>query len=414
MIRRVLKIVLPVAILVVAGLAAAKLASTPPRVTALAPEERVWVVNVAEARVADVRPDLALFGEVVAGREVEMGALVAGQVIEAGPNFIDGGFVKKGELLVAIDPFDSRAALDESQAQLAEARARLKELEARLRAETDGLSRDREQLEITARDLERIATLRERGTVSQKALDDARLAQSRQAQLVDGGQHAVDAEGARVEQQQAVIARLEVAVRRARRDLEQTRVVAPFDGLVLVTQAELGKRLAVNAPIARVVDLDRMEVKFHLSDAQYGRILAAEGEVTGRPARASWRAGNERLEYDARVDRVAPSIDPASGGVDFYARLTGRDIEKSLRPGAFVEVRMPDRAYRQVVPLPDSALHGEDLVYVVEDGRLAPRQVRVAARVGDQVLIAEGVAPGAQVVTTRFAEIGPGLRVEVR
>ncbi len=106
-------------------------------------------------------------------------------------------------------------------------------------------------------------------------------------------------------------------------------------------------------------------------------------------------------------------IDPTTGGVDLYARILDAGLDQPLRPGAFVEVEIADRAYPGVARLPESALHGEGTVYAVVENRLEARRVSVAAYDGDDVLLRGELAEGERVVTTRFAEIGPGVRVEV-
>ena len=66
------------------------------------------------------------------------------------------------------------------------------------------------------------------------------------------------------------------------------------------------------------------------------------------------------------------------------------------------------------VRLPESALHGGDTVYAVVGEHLAAREVEVVVRTGREVLVRGDFAPGDRIVTTRFPEIGPGVRVAVR
>ncbi len=127
-----------------------------------------------------------------------------------------------------------------------------------------------------------------------------------------------------------------------------------------------------------------------------------------------WRVGAATLEFTATLDRAAARIDAASGGVDLYARLVDGGPAQPLRPGAFVEVRLKDRPYVGVVQLPESALYGPGLVYVVVDGRLQARRVEQVGRVGDDVLLRGELADGDVVVITQYAEIGPGQRVSAR
>ncbi len=118
------KILLPVAIIAGAALYAVR-ADRPPVERNLV-KERVWPVAVVPVVISDQQPELRLFGEVTAGREVELRPLVAGRVVEVGPNFVDGGVVREGELLIVVDPFDYRANVDESEARRAETSAKIR------------------------------------------------------------------------------------------------------------------------------------------------------------------------------------------------------------------------------------------------------------------------------------------------
>ena len=246
-----MRILLPIIVLGASIAIAAFLMSNRPDLARAPPEERLWVIEAVEVSYGDLQPDLTVFGEVIAGREVEMRSLVAGPVVALGENFVEGGSVRKGELLVAIDPFDSEALLDERMAQLAEARARADEIVASGQAESEALDREIEQAGMIADDAARFEVLRERGTVSQKALDDVRLALSRQREAVVVRRNAFDTWATKLAQQNAIIDRLAVGVRRAQRDLDRSRLLAPVDGFLFEISAAVGKRLSVNDRVAR-------------------------------------------------------------------------------------------------------------------------------------------------------------------
>jgi len=410
--RPLFKTILPFGVLIFAAGVVAYLVKTKPVIAPKPVAEQVWTVAATTVAVGDIAPQLALFGQVVAGRESDLRALVAGPIIRTGANFEEGGTVSKGELLVAIDPFDYQATLDERRAQLAEARAREVEVRIRLKSEQDALAQDEAQLELTMRDLKRSLELRKKGTVSEKRLDDSRVAESRQMQVVSTRKNSLAAMNAQLSQQASIIKRLAVGVRRAQKDLKRTKLNAPFDGYLLDKVAEIGKRLSPNERIVRLIDAGRLEARVAVSDNQYGRLVAGGG-VAGRKARVIWRAGQRVFEYAAVVERAGAKINAASGGVDLYARIVSAGVDQPLRPGAFVEVMLSDLTYPGVVRLSENALYS-DTVYVVKDGRLMARKVEVVGRVGNDVLLRGQLVDGDQAVTTRFAEIGPGLLVEVR
>ncbi|MFN3233485.1 MAG: efflux RND transporter periplasmic adaptor subunit [Alphaproteobacteria bacterium] len=394
------RVLIPVVIIAAAVFVFIVLNVLSPTVEPTEPRERSWAVSVADVAFEDTRPTQILFGEIAAGRETELRSLVAGRVIETGENFHDGGVVKAGELLIQIDPFDYQAAVDD-------AKARMMEAQARLRSEREGLKIDQQQLDIAERDLERARQLQGKGTVSKAFLDNAERS-------FNAAQWAVTSRAARVEIEAAQVQQRQVALRRSERDLSDTQLVAPFDGYVSSVGAELGKRVGVNDRIAMMASSDRLEVKFNITDAQYGRILDVGEEVIGRQITVTWRVGGRPLAYQGTVTRVGAEIEAQTGGVDVFAVLDAAPEDIRLRPGAFVEVQFPDRAYEQVARLPEGAVYDGDHVYVVTENRLERRPVSVAGFSGDDVFLTGALENGETVVTSRFAEIGEGVLVQVR
>ena len=411
---RFLKIALPLLTLVCAVLAVGYLRATKPEIERTGFEERARAVAAATVRIADVQPSISAYGEVVAERDVELRALVAGPVVAVGTNFVNGGTVRAGDLLVEIDPFEYRAAVTEAEASLAEARAQRAETEAELGAEKAGLVEERTQLELAERELERRQDLLAKGTAAQKSVDDALVRRSERARAAAGTERRAAGLRARLARQDAVIARSRVALERAERDLANTRLIAPFDGYLTGVTAALGKRLGVNDRVVRLLDQARLDIRIHLSDGDYGRLVSSAAGLRGRPVEVTWRAGSRNFPFRAVIQRADGEVDAASGGVRVYARIEDAGARVPLRPGAFVEVRIPDRVYRGAARLPETALVGGDTVYAVVEDRLEPRPVALLARVGNDVVVSGGIADGERVATTRFPEIGPGVKVQVR
>jgi RND family efflux transporter MFP subunit len=211
-------------------------------------------------------------------------------------------------------------------------------------------------------------------------------------------------------QQEATIARLEVAVRRAQRDLEETRLVAPFDGFVLNVEAEVGKRIGTGDRVANLIDAGRLEVRFHVSNATFARLRANEGYV-GRVARVHWQGDETGPPFEAVLEREGSEIETASGGVNLFARLRNLGPETAIRPGAFVRIEVPGQTYRGVVRLPETSIYEGSTVYVVEEGRLSARKTEVLARYGTDILVRGGIKNGESLLVTRLSEVGTGVRV---
>lgn len=375
---RLRSIGLPLLILVAAMVLISVLMATRPRLEVTPAPERVWYVEVAPAEHRTRQPQLNLFGEVVAGRRSELRPAVAGDMVVIGENFREGALVRKGELLVQIDPFDYETGL-------AEQRSMLKESEVKL--------------EMLRRELKRANELYAANNVSEQFLDGAELD---------------------VAQQEAIVEQREIGVRRAARDLQDTRLVAPFDGVVHNVNAAIGKNFSGFGAdiVGELIDTSQIEVRFTLSNAQYGRLLESDESIVGRPARIRWEVGDSSFEYDAEIRRVGGEITSTTGGVEAYAVIDAGDDPILLRPGAFVRVSLSDRAFSDALQAPDTTLYGDDMVYIVEDDRLAARTIEVLGYAGSDVLFRSAgdtpIRDGDRIVTTQLREAGPGSRVSIR
>jgi len=363
------------------------LVATKPDVVREAKPERMWSVDTVSTTRADHRPEIQLLGTVVAGRSADLRALVGGTVAEVSPALRDGGRVRAGEPLLRIESLDYELVVAELRAALDEARAA-----------QDAAVAERGTV---AQELERASALAGRQALAQARVDDLRLS--------------LQAADARVRQREAGVERLQAQLRKAETDLARTVLTAPFDAFVGQTNAEVGMRLSSADRVAQLSGAEGLEARVNLPTDAYGRLIADGQGVVGRQAMVHWTLGETRLQFPARITRVTDRIDTATGGVTVFVELEGNFLDQPLRPGAFVEVVVPDQLYAGVVKLPVTALHGDDRVYVVDgESRLKPVTVDVAARTSDQVFIASGLEPGSAVVTTRFQEIGPGLKVTVR
>jgi len=370
---------LPMIISVTSAVVMYLLMATRPSLAPAPQTERIWPVNAVTANYTTIQPNVTVFGEVVTGRKSEMRTLVPGPIIEIGPMLRDGGEVQKGDLLVRIDPFDYETTLAEQKALLAETKT---------------------QLEILRRKYQRTKELRKGGNVSQQEVDNAFLNMKRQRSIVD---------------------QRDVGVQRARRNLLETELRAPFSGVVNHVNANLGKQLGINDKVVDLIDTDSLEVKFSLSNSRFGRLLDSNQPIIGRPLKVLWRVGDTVLTYNAKIKRSDAQISSSSGGVSVYAAIESSSSKTFLRPGAFVWVKFAGKAYHKVLRVPDSAVYNNNTIYVVnESSRLEARQIAIQGYDGNHILFqstdgdGEPIENGDLIVTTQLREVGTGVQVAVR
>ena len=325
--------------------------------------EKSWPVSVIEAQYSDVQPTLSLFGEVITSRRSELRSLVGGQVVQVGENFKEGAVVEKGELLLRIDDFEYKNAVIEESAKL----------------------------QVMNRDFDRADELFKQGNISEQFRDNALLEKTKQ----------------------------ELVLSEVEKDLRDTELFAPFDGVINDVQATLGKQVSTfNDKIGEIIDIKNMEVRFSLSKAQYGRLLEDTDKILGRKIEMSWTVGKRDLVFNASVSRVGAEITSNTGGVNIFANIVINSGEESpLRPGAFVRLKMPDKTYESVVSIPETAVYEDKYIFIVNDQRLKKIMIEILGYDQSKVLVKplvdSKIKNGDYVVVNQLREAGENVKVDI-
>ena len=176
-----------------------------------------------------------------------------------------------------------------------------------------------------------------------------------------------------------------LALQKAQRDYDLTRIVAPFGGVVTGRTARLGRLVSDGDSLFHLTALAPVLAAIRLPEGSaFGVKLGTEAEVSGP------RGEKAR----ARVVRASPVIDPASGTREVVLQLTSGD---RLPPGSSVTLKIGSEA-RRVVAVPREAV-GEGYALVWDSERTSLRQVTIGGELpGERVEVVSGLAPGEKVV----------------
>ena len=201
-----------------------------------------------------------------------------------------------------------------------------------------------------------------------------------------GGVTVADSEQTEFQYRQADIAR-----RKARRDLELTRIVAPFPGVVTARYARPGRFVAVGDTLFRVTESGPLLARVRVPEGSAGAVRVGDAATV---------AGISGTTSRATVVHAAPAFDAASGTREVVLQLAGAG---GLLPGANVVVRLGDEQ-RQALTVPREAVSPDGYVLVMQNGRTALRSVTVGADVGGgRVEVVSGLSPGERVMRTAVA-----------
>jgi multidrug efflux system membrane fusion protein len=360
-------------LLVAGGLAACTSTAAQP---ADPPAPRVTVAEVADRDIAEWDE---FTGRLEAIDTVAVRARVSGYVSRVA--FEEGAVVRRGDLLVEIDPRPFQAEVDRLRAEIVRARATMQRATA---------------------ELERAKRLAAENAMSREEHD-------RRASFAD--------------ESAAQLAASEAALRAAELSLEFTRVVSPIDGRVgraIVTRGNLVSGGTGEATLlTTVVSLDPIYAAFDTDEQTFLRYadLARDGKRAGAREKGTpvklLVAGNDR-PYDGQLNFLDNQVDPATGTIRGRAILRNRD--RALTPGLFVRVLLPGRgAYRGV--LIDDRAVGTDLdkrfVYVVKpDSTIEYRSVTLGPIVEGLRVVRDGLSNGERVVVNGLQRVRPGVKVD--
>jgi RND family efflux transporter MFP subunit len=371
--------------------------------------ERVFAVDVVRAEAGTATPVLTAFGEVQSRRTLELRAAAAGRVVMLSDDFVEGGHVEAGEVLLRIDPAEAQAALDRARADLMDAEAEAREAERALGLARDELAAARDQAELRERALDRQRDLADRGVGTAAAVETAELAASSARQAVVARRQAEAQAEARVDQAATRITRSRIALEDAERRLDDTVLRAGFDGTLADVAAIEGGLVSLNERLARLIDADALEVAFRVSTPQYARLLDEDGTLRPAPVEVRLDVFGTDLVARGRLTRDSAAVGEGQTGRLIFARL---EEARGFKPGDFVTVRVEEPPLDRVVRLPAAALDaGGEVLVVGPEERLEAMPVTLLRRQGDEVLVRAPGLDGQRVVAARTPLLGPGVKV---
>ena len=356
-----------------------------------------------------IEQHLVASGRVWVPTRVQVAAQIPGRVVAVVVK--EGQRVKRGDLLIQLDDAEAQATVVESNVAVDQAGARVDQLR-RVGAvvANEDLRQAVTNLDHARTDLDRTAHLAASGVVPPVDLENARLpvalARAQQnaaeAKQLSAAPMGADSRILRTSLLQAQAQRAASKVR-----LAQTKILAPQDGLVLERNVEPGDVVQPSRILlVLAAGQESMQLTFEADERNIGMIHL------GQKARVSADAYPQQV-FDANVNYVAPSIDPARGSVEI--RLALAVAPTFLKPDMTVSVDLMVAAKAGVLTLPSDAVHGaastKPWLFAVENDRIVHKDVELGIRGEGSVEIVSGLREGLEVALPDSRVLRVGQRV---
>ncbi len=350
-----------------------------------ATKESAMLVSTVPAEKGNFTPTIVANGTVRPLNDVILSPLVNGQITKRSDKFVPGGFVKKGEVLLQIDPTDYQNNLELRKSEL-------------LQAKTD-LEMEMGRQKIARQELDLIGG----DTLSQEQKDLV----LRQPQL--------NAIKARIQSAQA-------AVNQARTNLGRSTLKAPFDAHIVNQDATVGSQVSPGDNLGRLTGTDFYWVNItvpvnKLRWLDFKQDSEGNGSMVKIINETAW--GEDRYR-EGFLDQQIGALDNQTRLARLLVKVpdplaTGKDSNKpKMIIGSFVEAHILAKEIENVVRLDRDFIRSNNTVWVMKNGKLEIREVKILLNDAKYAYVTEGVEDKEEVVSTNISTVteGAALRKE--
>ncbi len=322
-------------------------------------------------------------GTVVPSREIMLKSRVSGEIVFAHPEFVDGGLIRKDEVILEIDPADYALIVTQKESGLTEARYEL-------------------QLELGRQDV---------AEREWKMLNGDAPADPSDESLALRKPH--------LEKARADLRAAEADLEKARLDLARTRITAPFDAVVRSRNVETGSQTTAGELLATLVGTDSYWIQASLSVSRLKWIQAPRKTgQPGSPVRVFYSEGRERrgtvirllsdLQTDGRLARLLIEVpDP----------LNIRPAPANLPPlllGEYVRLEIEGAEIANAFVIPRPALRDGSRIWVASsNSRLEIRSVEPVWSDEQTIYLNQGLADGEQLIVSDLAVPVDGMELRI-
>ena len=334
-------------------------------------------VAAAKAVARDIPVTLQVVGRAEAFENVALKSRIDGQVAEV--LFAEGQHVKRGDILIQLDPADYMARLRQAEATV---------------------TRDTALIAKAKADTARYSMLKERKFVSDEKVNDVRTNESTALANQQASKSAAD------------LARLQ---------LSYATIRAPIDGVVGARIVFPGTAIKNNDTTLAVINrIQPLLVSFPVPERHLPRLRAAfraaRSDTSGIPVSITTPESGATSGWQGRIRFIDNAVDSATGTVLMKAEFP--NVDEQLTPGQFVNVSIRINTLKDSVAVPDEAIQQgaeNNYVYIVkEDHGVELRPVETAASDGGLTAVTSGIALGETVVTDGQLRLEPGVKVKIK
>ena len=227
----------------------------------------------------------------------------------------------------------------------------------------------------------------------------------------------VDYADAALEAAQKQVAAAKANVTSVQTGLRYTTIYAPFDGTIGISLAKLGTAVSAGQTLLNTISSDdpmAVDVSIDQKDLYRFEQLQKKGGQAKDSTFKLMLPGQETYPQPGQIYLIDRAVDPQTGTIK--ARLVFPNKQSDLKAGMTGNVQILNNANTEKVLIPQKAVveqMGEYFVYTTDGKSAHQKKVTLGAKIGDRVVVNDGVTEGEQVITDGLQKLKEGAPVQV-
>ncbi|MBU3918106.1 efflux RND transporter periplasmic adaptor subunit [bacterium] len=389
-IRTIFKVALPIAIIVFGIQFTLMLIDQkqPPKTAGKVSKEKVKLVRVEQFKPKGHQVIVKAQATTKPVMELSIASQAKGEAIWISPALVEGGWVKKGQLLFRINPIDYQLLVNQAEAGLAKSKYELDLIAAKKQAADSGI-------EIYQKMRNNKDTLGAERDISGLARYEPQIANAK-----------------------AVLKSSEANLKQAQLDLSRTKIYAPFSGYIRSVTLAVGQIVSAGQTVASMfkdkpiilnVSLPASELRW-ISVQQYQQDKIGEGSI----ALVSKQIGGITHQWEGVVKRQLQEIDALGRLITIVVEVDQpvSNHQFAMPMGMLVDVAIQGKSVKNVYGIPSESLRKDSTVWVIsENNRLEIRPVTVIRKNEDEVFVSEGIGDKDKIVLTHIPSAVQGMKL---
>lgn len=393
------KILLPVIIIVTTVILMMVIFKNPPTSSRGAPSKAPQMtVETTTLAPQTYQVMVQSFGTVKPRTQSVLFAQVSGQINYVSKQFRAGGFFEQGDILIQLDDRDHRAEVNIAQASLMSAKQVLQEEDAR---------------------------------VKQAKADWKRLGNGKAPNALVLRQPQYEAAKAQVLSAEAQLDKVKLS-------LERTSIVAPYAGRILKKNVDIGQVISSNTQLADIFAVDYVEIRLPIKNKDLPLMKLPEEYRNAHETSEANRIKTDNTNNDSsmisnvvissdlmgnqiwqgKIVRTESAIDEISQQLYVVAQII-RPYDGEYNQGAqikmgqYVTAEITGREVDNALVIPSSAIYQGSYVYIVKDGLLMRKEIKLGWQNGTESIVTQGLIAGDQLVLTSLGQVSSGTPVAI-